>query len=317
MTSGIEARLGTERDALARLRQLRDDSLADLGGDPSARDWTSFRPLRRDPEEDWSDWLAQLIEDSTTGGFALALLGKIEHRSTHVDYIPEAVHREVSHEGYRADVVIEWRDASYTHIEVKVGDPGLAKTFETAKKMEMRFGSDRARRSDVVLLLPEQHWAWNAACSEQPRNARSSRRHHLDRRCPRAAKCLGPEGRRVRAMASLGARLLRCGRAGFAKAAGRSSSGGVVPLADTQRTRVGREVVRAEGGELMAGETSVIAFFREGLSHYPDARETVDYFENRVQMAISAAFDAKTTGRDSSPFAIPAEASRRPKSPGR
>jgi len=45
----------------------------------------------------------------------------------------------------------------------------------------------------------------------------------------------------------------------------------------------------------MAGKTSEIAFFREGLSHYPDARETVDYFENCVQEAISAAFDAKTT----------------------
>jgi len=167
-TSAIEARLGTERDALARLRRSRDDSLADLGGDPSARDWTSFRPLRRDREEDWSDWLAQLIEDSRTGWFALALLGKIEHRSTHSDYITEVVHREVPHEGYRADIVIEWTDATYTHIEVKVGDPGLAKTLGTAKKMEMRFGSDRARRSDVVLLLPEQRGAWDAECSEQP-----------------------------------------------------------------------------------------------------------------------------------------------------
>src|SRR6476646_7374272 len=72
-TSAIEARVGIHRDALARLRRSWDNSLVDLGGDPSARDWTSFRPLRRDREEDWSDWLAQLIEDSRTGRFALAL----------------------------------------------------------------------------------------------------------------------------------------------------------------------------------------------------------------------------------------------------
>ncbi len=167
-TSAIEAQLGTERDALARIRRSWDDALGDLGGDPSARDWTSFRPLRRDREEDWSDWLAQIIEDSRTGRFALALLGSIELRNDHSAYTEAVVHREVPHEGCRADLVIEWTDATYTHIEVKVGDPGLAKTLGTAQKMEMRFGRGRARRSDVVLLLPEQRGAWDAECREQP-----------------------------------------------------------------------------------------------------------------------------------------------------
>lgn len=44
----------------------------------------------------------------------------------------------------------------------------------------------------------------------------------------------------------------------------------------------------------MADRASEIAFFREGLSHYPDARETVDYFEKSVEESISRAFDAKT-----------------------
>ena len=51
----------------------------------------------------------------------------------------------------------------------------------------------------------------------------------------------------------------------------------------------------------MAGKTSEITFFREGLSHYPDARETVDYFENCVQEAISTAFDAKTNWKKFQP----------------
>ena len=99
-TSAIEAQLGTHRDALARLRRSWDDSLVDLGGDPSARDWTSFRTLRREREEDWSDWLAQLIEDSKSGRFASFLLGTIEHRSAPSDYLVEEVHREVPYELY-------------------------------------------------------------------------------------------------------------------------------------------------------------------------------------------------------------------------
>lgn len=166
-TSAIEKQLGPHRDALARLRQAWDDSLVDLGRDPSARDWTSFRALRREREEDWSDWLAQLIEDSETGRFASFLLGVIEHRSAPSDYLAAEVHREIPYEGRRADLVIEWRDDSYTHVEVKVGDPDLAKTLTTAQKMAKRFGSDR-RRSDVVLLLPEQRGAWDAECRSQP-----------------------------------------------------------------------------------------------------------------------------------------------------
>lgn len=166
-TSLLEVQLGTEREALSRLRKRWDNLLADLGGDPSAHDWISFRPLRRDREEDWSDWLAQLIQDSKTGRFAWALLGKLERRTWPSDYVEPVVHREVSHEGCRADLVIMWTDATYTHIEVKVGDQALAKTLDTARKMESRFGPARPR-SDAVLLLPGQSEAWGQECNRQP-----------------------------------------------------------------------------------------------------------------------------------------------------
>lgn len=45
----------TARRELAQLRSQWDHELADLGGDPTAVDWTAFRPLRRDREADWSD----------------------------------------------------------------------------------------------------------------------------------------------------------------------------------------------------------------------------------------------------------------------
>lgn len=52
------------RERLAELRTVWDSALRDIGGDPSTKDWAEFRPLCPKREENWSDWLAQLIEDS-------------------------------------------------------------------------------------------------------------------------------------------------------------------------------------------------------------------------------------------------------------
>jgi hypothetical protein len=160
--SRVEAQLGGERHELALARASSDARLADLGGDPTVRDWTQFLPLRRDREEDWSDWLAQLFEDSVVGEFGYRLLQDIENRPRQ-NYIRPTVHREVVCGGGRADLLIEWSDWSYTHIEVKVGDPELAKTLATSVEVEKRF-FPRARRADVILLLPSQLDAWTQAC---------------------------------------------------------------------------------------------------------------------------------------------------------
>lgn len=161
--SSLEHSLGISRATLLERRRRWDALLADLGGDPTSRDWTSFRPLRRDREEDWSDWLAQLFDDSRAGIFAWALLSHCEGRSKWADYRARTVHREVTHERYRADLIVEWHDATYTHIEVKVGDEMLAKTLPTSLNMESRFHTLR-RRSDILLVLPQQVPAWNSAC---------------------------------------------------------------------------------------------------------------------------------------------------------
>src|SRR5688572_13549689 len=78
--AAIEARLGPKREAVLRLRTASDKTLGVLGGDPNSRDWGMFRPLRRHREEDWSDWLAQLLEDSKSGLLACALFGRAERR---------------------------------------------------------------------------------------------------------------------------------------------------------------------------------------------------------------------------------------------
>jgi hypothetical protein len=42
----------------------------------------------------------------------------------------------------------------------------------------------------------------------------------------------------------------------------------------------------------MLDATNKIKFFRDGLVHYPDARETVDYFQTSAMEAIFGAFEA-------------------------
>ena len=56
---------------------------------------------------------------------------------------------------------------SYTHVEVKVGDPSLDKTFETAVAIQQRFQGQR-RRGDFILLLPEQGDDWDRKCLLTP-----------------------------------------------------------------------------------------------------------------------------------------------------
>ncbi|MCC7124346.1 MAG: hypothetical protein IT178_05825 [Acidobacteria bacterium] len=161
----LERVANVQRAELAKRRLEWDTALAafDLR-DPSGVDRTSFRMLRLEREEDWSDWLAQLFEDSTSGSFARATFGEAEEDPAGVRH----VRREVScREGWRADIIVEWTDASYTHIEVKVGDPHLDKTLATALAIEGRFRGHR-RRGDFILILPDQGAGWERACRQCP-----------------------------------------------------------------------------------------------------------------------------------------------------
>ncbi|MBI3401666.1 MAG: hypothetical protein HY048_09620 [Acidobacteria bacterium] len=161
----LEAGLKVRRADLAERRREWDAALRDLDlGDPSAVDRTSFRVLRLDREEDWSDWLAQLIQDSKGGSFAKKFFGGTPAGS----FAIKQVHREVSsYEGWRADIIVEWKDSSYTHVEVKVGDQNLDKTFDTAVAIQKRFHGQK-RRGDFILLLPEQRNDWDQKCRLSP-----------------------------------------------------------------------------------------------------------------------------------------------------
>ena len=154
----LERIAADDRKDLISLRATWDRLLHDLGGDPCGIDWSEFAPLRREREEDWSSWLAQLIADSETGTFAAHLFGHADMRPQ-ASYARPRVLREHAVDGRRADLVIEWKDRRYTHIEFKVGDPHLAKTPDTVRKVRASMHHCESG-VDFLLILPEQQAAW-------------------------------------------------------------------------------------------------------------------------------------------------------------
>ncbi|MEQ1732081.1 MAG: hypothetical protein ABL940_00320 [Bacteroidia bacterium] len=130
------------------------DSLTiDLGKDATHKNWSNFRPLNLSREEDWSNWLAFLIEHSESGMFSYYLLNEKEGKN------PKKVHRELSCGNYRADIVINWEGNNYTHIEVKIGDENLLKTFNTCLTLEDKFSNTNWKH--YILLLSNQVNSWN------------------------------------------------------------------------------------------------------------------------------------------------------------
>lgn len=132
-------------------QRLWNERLDHLGGDPATLNLSAFRPLRLSREEDWSDWLAHLLESSKTGRLAASLFRGGRTSS---------VHREVSLDGgsRRADLLLHWGDSTATHLEVKVGDESFEKTFETAEHVESE--NPKLTWRHLVLLLPRQADAW-------------------------------------------------------------------------------------------------------------------------------------------------------------
>jgi hypothetical protein len=148
-----------EEKEIISLLEVYDKKLFDLGGDPSYSNWEYFRPLRLDREEDWSDWLIHLIAKSETGYFCQKLL-RIDHFSESDYALPLVYDREIAYEGFRADIVIEWQNENFTHIEVKIGDQNFAKTPGTADRMRKKYRSDLKSWSNFILLLSYQMAPW-------------------------------------------------------------------------------------------------------------------------------------------------------------
>ena len=135
--------------------------LKSLGGDPSHRSWKNFRPLRLSREEDWADWLMHLIEHSETGILAHTLIGSFGENPQFY-FQPKKTYRELTDKSkkYRADMIMQWLDSSYTHIEVKIGDGHLKKTYPTSEVFRKQFGINESKWKNYILLLDEQQQDW-------------------------------------------------------------------------------------------------------------------------------------------------------------
>jgi len=135
-----------------------DAVFCDHDGDPSRSNWSHFRPLRVDREEDWSDWLQHFIATSTTGHFSHQLFSRLAAPSGGFG-VPEVL-REDTVDDRRADLVIRWQDSTRTHVEVKVGDRSFAKTVETASSLEKKYPAKQW--SHFILLPSEDVRRWDA-----------------------------------------------------------------------------------------------------------------------------------------------------------
>jgi hypothetical protein len=155
----LEAIVNSKYDILFPLLDSWNGLLFELDYDPTYTDWSEFRPLRLTREEDWSDWLAHLIASSKTGVFAKSIFYSSLRKVA--DYAsPKKVHREISHEGYRADLIVDWEGDFHTHIEVKVGDTNLGKTYSTSKALRQRLKGPSNEWEDYILLLASQQSDW-------------------------------------------------------------------------------------------------------------------------------------------------------------
>ena len=146
-----------EKKYYMELLERSDNNLIDFGGDPMNHAWSDFRPLRLSREEDWSDWLAFFIKEST--GIFISHLFNF-NKTIH------SIEREYVADSSRADIVIEWCDETEgTHIEIKIGDPNLSKTHSTS--MDIRNNLPHIKQwLDFIILLDKQESDWKKVDEE-------------------------------------------------------------------------------------------------------------------------------------------------------
>jgi hypothetical protein len=162
LRASAERALAPNEQRYRRFKRRWDGRLRSLCGNLSEVSWCDFRPLRTSREEDWSDWLAWLLESSTTGLFAESLFGARMDCGP-ASFSKPKVEREVrtpSRER-RADIVVVWVSGQKTHIEVKVGDEAFEKTFDTCNWLRAKH-PDRIWH-DVILLPDASKAAWEEA----------------------------------------------------------------------------------------------------------------------------------------------------------
>jgi len=121
------------RELLKELNQMWERSGNQFDKDPLVVDWTETSPqagpLRTNQEENWSQWFAHLIRDSSGGYTAELFDSRFDRSPTHVR-CERAFHDDELHDR-RVDILAEFADQGMT-VEVKTGDEHYEKTPQTA-----------------------------------------------------------------------------------------------------------------------------------------------------------------------------------------
>lgn len=141
------------RDQLGALNSEWEQSTNPYDEDPLTCDWTESSPqdgpLRTNQEENWSQWLAHLLRDSTGGYCAEMLDSRFDTSPTRVRC--ERAYRDEELHDRRVDILAEFGKLGVT-IEVKIGDEHYEKTPQTA------FLTEKHHQRDLdwthYLLLP-------------------------------------------------------------------------------------------------------------------------------------------------------------------
>lgn len=159
--SKYEQVINYKKQEYLKLLEKWNVKLEYLGKDPTNTNWGNFRPLRLSREEDWSDWLAFLIEKSKTGFFSQKVFN-IEGFNQNNYILPKKVFREVDDysKSYRADIVIQWNNKNFTHFEIKIGDPNLLKVFRASERFQKTFKVSDTNWTNYILILPSQISNW-------------------------------------------------------------------------------------------------------------------------------------------------------------
>lgn len=142
------------RELVGVLNQRWERSSSSFDEDPLVADWTESHPqagpLRTNQEENWSQWLAHLIRDSS-GEYTAKLFDSLfDSAPTHVR-CERAYHDEDLHDR-RVDILAEFESRGVT-IEVKIGDEHYGKTPQTAYLTEKHHQRDLDWTH--YLLLPQ------------------------------------------------------------------------------------------------------------------------------------------------------------------
>lgn len=172
------------RGIIREFDRMWERSTCAFDRDPLVEDWTKKHPqagpLRTNQEENWSQWLAHLLRDSS-GEWTANLFGsRFDKAPSHVR-CERAFHDDELHDR-RVDILAEFAEQGLT-IEVKVGDEHYEKTPQTAYITEKHYQRD-LDWSHYLLLPEDKQLALRNAFGTRLKEAENDRKT-IATDCPR------------------------------------------------------------------------------------------------------------------------------------